>query len=159
MVVSGTAVGAAPTAPAEEGCPPGVPRVLAEAAVLVGGACLLLHLVAVVAQRPRDVALVAVLLAMAAVCAPCLRALWAGPTRRDWAVTGAMYGGMLLTHLCWFGVGSHGGHVHGAGGLSWGELAMWGGLALAGVQTALSAACLLLLASAGRHARPPSVPR
>jgi hypothetical protein len=55
-----------------------------------------------------------------------------------------MYGGMLLTHLCWSGVGSHGGHVHGAGGLSWGELAMWGGLALAGVQTALSAACLLL---------------
>jgi len=144
MTTSGTRLRTVPAAPTVGQRSPASPRLLAEAAILVGAACLLLHLAAAVGGHPRQLVLVAVLLVMAVACASCLRALWAGPSRRDWAVVGAMYGGMLLAHLVWLGLGTHTAHVHAATGLSWSELGMWGGLGLAGVQLGLSAAGLML---------------
>jgi hypothetical protein len=135
MTTPGTAV-RRPSAP---------PRLLTEAAVLVGTACLLLHLVAAVSGHGHTAVLTAVLLGMAAVCAKCLRALWVEPRRRDWQVTGAMYAAMLTAHLWWLGAGPvHVGHAHPAGGPTWGELGMWGGLGLTGVQLCLTAVGLTL---------------
>jgi Na+/proline symporter len=125
-------------------CSPGSPRLLAEAAVLVGAACLLLHLVTAFDHHRQNVVVTVVVLAMAGACAACLPALWAGPTRRDWTVTGAMYAAMLLTHLCWLGFGpAPAVHAHGSE-LTWSELGMWGGLGLAGVQLCLAATGLML---------------
>jgi hypothetical protein len=111
---------------------------LAEAAVLVGAACLLLHLVTALGHHGQDVVLTVVMLGMAVACAPCLSALWA------WTITGAMYAVMLGVHLAWLGFGPDGAvHFHGSGELTWGQLGMWGGLGLAGIQLVLAAVGLM----------------
>jgi hypothetical protein len=118
---------------------------LAEAAVLVGAACLLLHLLTALGHHQQDLLVTVVMLGMAVACAPCLPALWTGPTRRDWTVAGAMYGAMLMAHLCWLGLGpGHVVHSHGSGAVTWGQLGMWGGLVLAGVQLILAVVGLTL---------------
>jgi hypothetical protein len=136
------------------------PRLLAEAAVLVGAACLLLHLVTAFDHHRQNVVVTVVVLAMAGACAACLPALWAGPTRRDWTVTVAMYAAMLLTHLCWLGFGPVPAvHSHGTVELTWGELGMWGGLGLAGVQLCLAAIGLMLPDDAAGMSASTSDPR
>jgi hypothetical protein len=120
-------------------------RLLAEAAVLVGAACIALHLLTAFGPHRQDVVLTAVMVGMSIACAPCLRALWTGPTRRDWQVIGAMYAVMLTVHLCWLAVGpAHAVHSHASGELSWSDLGMWGGLGLAGVQLLLTGVGLIL---------------
>jgi Na+(H+)/acetate symporter ActP len=117
---------------------------LAEAATVIGTVCLVLHVVTAFGHHPRSVVRTVVMLGMAVACARCLPALWAGPTRRDWTVTGAMYGAMLVAHLAWTALGPESvGHAHTSVQLSWIELGMWGGLGLAGVQLCLAAAGLI----------------
>jgi hypothetical protein len=126
-------------------CPPAPPRLLSEAAVLVGAACLLLHLAIAVAGHVQDVVHTGVLLGMAAACVPCLRNLWVRPVRRDWQLTAAMYAAMLTAHLWWLGSGpAHAVHAHAVGELSWSTVGMWAGLGLAGVQLCLTAVGLTL---------------
>ena len=89
-----------------------------------------------------------VLLVMAAGCLPCIRGLWLAPTPRVWAMTGVMYAAMLIAHLVllspWaVAAGMH----HGAGGPTWTDLGMWGGLALAAAQ--LTLVCVVLAARLG----------
>jgi hypothetical protein len=133
---------------------------LPEAAVLVGAACLLLHLVTAFGHHPQDVVRTAVMVGMAVACARCLPALWAGPTRRDWTITGAMYAVMLVAHLAWLGFGpDDAGHSHGSGELTWGQLGMWGGLGLAGVQLVLATVGLTLGRERNRSSASPPAPR
>jgi hypothetical protein len=130
---------------------PGSARRLAEAAVLVGAACIALHLLTAFGAHRQDVVLTAVTAGMAVACAPCLRALRMGPTRRDWQVTGAMYAAMLTAHLGWLVVGPvHAVHSHASGELSWSDLGMWGALGLAGVQLLLTATGLTCLREGNR---------
>jgi hypothetical protein len=130
-------------APDIVGSSPGSRRLLAEVAVVVGAACIALHLLTAFGHHSDDVVLTAVMVVMAAACAPCLRALWAGPTRRTWKVTGGMYAAMATAHLVWPGLQPTAGtHHHEPAGPSWSELGMWVALGLAGVQLALTALAL-----------------
>jgi hypothetical protein len=142
MTTPGVRVTTAPGLGPARWCPTAPPRLLAEAAVLVGAACLLLHLTTALGGHPRDVVHTGVLLGMAAACAPCLRALWVGPVRRDWQLTAAMYAAMLTAHLWWLGSGpAHAAHAR---ELSWSTVGMWGGLGLAAVQLCLTGIGLTL---------------
>jgi hypothetical protein len=150
MTTLGSAVDTTRSARAVVRSPAQPSLLLGEAAVVVGAACLVLHLLMAVGQHSGDVVLTAVVLVMSAACAPCLRALWSGPTRRDWQVTGVMYALMLVAHLCWLRFGPMGAvHSHASGALTWSELGMWAGPGLAGVQLALTA--FALLSPSGRN--------
>lgn len=117
---------------------------LAEAGAAVGTLCVALHVVTAVAPGHGDPAARGVLLAMAAGCLPCIRGLWLAPKPRVWAMTGGMYAAMLVAHLVLLSpwatpTGLH----HGVRGLTWTDLGMWGGLALAAVQLVLASVVLL----------------
>jgi hypothetical protein len=117
---------------------PGIVRpLLAEAGAAVGALCLSLHVVTAVAPGHGDLLARGVLLAMAIGCLPCIRGLWLVPAPRVWAMTGVMYAAMLAAHLVlvspWAAAGLH----HGAGGPTWTDVGMWGGLALAVLQLVL----------------------
>jgi uncharacterized membrane protein YoaK (UPF0700 family) len=138
----------------------------AEAATLVGGACVALHVVTALAAAGDAGWVRALLLVMAAACVPCLRRLRRAPDRRAWAATGGMYAAMLAAHLLvvapwWPGAGMA--HPM-TGQLTWAGLGMWGGMALAAVQVALAAVAAALLtrpapaAEPGRPAVPGAVP-
>jgi hypothetical protein len=80
---------------------------------------------------------------MAALCLPCVRALWRRPVRQAWRVAGLMYGGMLFVHLVLLTAGAGAAHAgHPASGWRWRELGMWGGLLLAAVEVVLAGAVL-----------------
>ncbi len=121
-------------------------RVLGEAAAVLGAGCIALHLVAAASPGHAGRPVAVLLVAMAIACVPCVRGLWRGPTVRTWAMTGGMYAAMLAIHLLLAGPGAAAGadraHLH-PSALTWSELAMWVGLALAGVQIVLATAVLL----------------
>jgi hypothetical protein len=112
---------------------------LGRAAAGTGAGCVALHLAGAGAGGHGAV-LGTVLVAMAAACLPCLRALWRGPGAATWRATGLMYGGMLFVHLLVLsaapGTAGHAGHGTGGGGP---ETVLWAGLLLATVQVALAA--------------------
>ena len=117
--------------------------VLGRGAAAVGTLCVGVHLAAVAAGG-HGVVHGAVLLAMAALCLPCVRTLWRDPGAAAWRAAALVYGGMLVVHLLWLGasVGTsqHAGHL--ASGGTWAGAAMTAGLLLAGVQVALAATVL-----------------
>jgi len=129
---------------------PGIARpLLAEAGAAVGAGCVALHVATSLAPGHGGLLARGVLLAMAAGCLPCVRGLWLGPTPRVWAMTGAMYGVMLLAHLVLLSPSAAtAGLHHRASGPTWTDVGMWGGLALAVVQLALVAVVLIVSATA-----------
>jgi hypothetical protein len=124
---------------------------LAEAGAAIGAVCVGLHVATALAPGHGSLGTRGLLLTMGAACLPCVRGLWLAPTRRVWAMTGAMYAAMLGAHLVvltpWQAV--PGGHVHPTGA-SWTEVGMWGGLALAAVEVLL--AVVVLAGRAGARA-------
>jgi hypothetical protein len=138
---------------------PGIARpLLAEAGAAVGVLCVALHVVTAVTPGHGDLPARAVLLIMAAGCLPCIRRLWLAPSPRVWAMTGGMYAAMLAAHLVLLSpwadaAGMH----HAAGGPTWTDVGMWGGLALAVVQLVLVA--VVLVARLGTIAASGPVPR
>lgn len=124
---------------------PGIARPpLAEAGAAVGALCVALHVVTAVAPGHGGLLARGVLLAMAAGCLPCIRGLWLAPTSRVWAMTGVMYAAMLIAHLVLLSPwAAAAGLHHGASGLTWTDLGMWGGLALAAVQLVLVSVVLM----------------
>jgi hypothetical protein len=119
-------------------------RLAAEAGAVVGAACVALHGVTALTAGEEAAWERGLLLVMAAVCVPCILRLRRTPTRRAWAMTGGMYAAMLAAHLSveapWSPAG---GMSHSmAGRLTWADLGMWGGMALAGIQLALAVAVL-----------------
>ncbi|XVU28620.1 hypothetical protein ACQPZJ_16680 [Actinoplanes sp. CA-054009] len=62
--------------------------------------------------RGGDLALLGIVLAMTALCLPCVFHLWRGPTRAGWGMTAAMTAAMLALHGS---LASLAGHHHGAG--------------------------------------------
>ena len=125
---------------------------LGRGAAAVGALCVVAHLAAVAAGGHAAVH-GAVLLAMAVLCLPCVRALWRNPGAAAWRAAVLMYGGMLVVHLLWLGAArgtsSHAGHT--ASGATWTGAAMTAGLLLAGVQVVLATTVL-----AGRRRSAPS---
>jgi len=133
---------------------------VAEAATVVGAACVVLHVATALAPG-RDAGWVrAVLLVMAAACVPCLRRLRRRPDRRAWVVTGGMYAAMLVAHLAVLSgavTSSAGaGMADMAGSLTWTEVGMWAGLALAAVPVVLAAAVLAAVVVVLPGARQPT---
>jgi hypothetical protein len=128
---------------------PGIVRpLLAEAGAAVGTLCVALHVATSLAPDHAGLVARGVLLVMAAGCLPCIRGLWLAPAPRVWAMTGVMYAAMLIAHLVLLSpwavtAGMH----HAAGGLTWTDLGMWSGLALAAVQ--LTLVCVVLAAGLG----------
>jgi hypothetical protein len=117
---------------------------LGRAAAAIGALCVGVHLATAVAGDHGGAVGRAVLVAMAAACLPCVRALWRRPGAGVWRATGLMYGGMLFVHLLLLsaaqGTPGHAGHMADAG--TWTDVGMWGGLLLAGVQVALAGTVL-----------------
>ena len=120
---------------------------VAEAATVVGAACVVLHVATALAPG-RDAGWVrALLLGMAVACVPCLRRLRRAPDRRAWVATGGMYAAMLGTHLAIVSgsvvsSSAAAGMADMAGALTWAAVGMWAGLALAAVQVVLAGAVL-----------------
>ena len=116
---------------------------LGRVAAATGAVCVALHLAGAVAGGHGGAVVRTVLVAMAAACLPCLRALWRDPGVAAWRATGLMYGGMLFVHLLVLsaapGTAGHAGHGTGGGRL---ETVLWAGLLLAAVQGALAGAVL-----------------
>lgn len=118
----------------------------ARAATLIGVTCVTQHVVTALAGQHEDGWSRALLLTMAAACVPCLRRLHRAPTR------GGVYAVMLAVHLSivapWSrpSVPAHALAAPMAGSMSgpltWTELGMWGGLALAALQVVLVAGVL-----------------
>lgn len=138
---------------------PGIGQpLLAEAGAAVGTVCVALHVATSLAPGHGGLAARGVLLVMAAGCLPCIRGLWLAPSPRVWAMTGVMYAAMLVAHLVllapWaVAAGMH----HVAGGPTWTDVGMWGGLALAAVQ--LTLVSVVLIACAPLRRVPPVVRR
>jgi hypothetical protein len=120
---------------------------VAEAATVVGAACVVLHVATALAPG-RDAGWVrGLLLGMAAACVPCLRRLRRTPDRRAWVATGGMYAAMFGTHLAIVSgavasSSAAAGMADMAGALTWAAVGMWAGLALAAVQVVLAGAVL-----------------
>jgi hypothetical protein len=129
----------------------GAVEVLGKAAAATGALCAGVHVATAVAGGHGGAVEAAAFIAMAAVCLPCVRALWRHPEERVWRATGLMYGGMLFVHLLLLtaaqGTPVHAGQMagagHMAGGWTWTAVGMWGGLLLAGVQVALAGTVLV----------------
>jgi hypothetical protein len=117
---------------------------LGKSAAALGALCIAVHVVTAVAGGHGSAVEAVVLVAMAAACLPCVGALWRHPVVGVWRGTGLMYGGMLFVHLLLLTAAGrssvHAGHR--AGGWTWTETGMWGGLLLAGVQVALAGTVL-----------------
>ena len=127
-------------------------RALAGTAVIVGGLCVVLHLVAAVTPGHGSTLTRGVLFAMAVLCVPCVRALSRGPTSDVWAMTGLMYAGMLGAHLLllegpWSAMSANEMHAEMGSGVGWTQVGMWAGLTLAGVQVVLASAALTIKSS------------
>jgi hypothetical protein len=126
--------------------------VLAGTAVVVGGLCVVLHLLTAVMPGHGGTLVRVVLVVMAMGCLPCVRALSRGPSDRVWAMTGLMYAGMLLAHLLLLAAAGSTMSADqmqadmGDGG-GWMQVGMWGGVALAGVQVVLAVTALTINAS------------
>jgi hypothetical protein len=118
---------------------------LAQAGATVGAVCVALHMLTALAPGHGPVPARALLLGMAAACIPCVRGLWSSPTRGVWATTGAMYSVMLGVHLLVLSPWptTLGMHAHRHTGLTWTELGMWSGLALAAMQLMLVTVALV----------------
>ncbi len=126
--------------------------VLAGTAVVVGGLCVVLHLLTAVMPGHGGTLARVVLVVMATGCLPCVRALWRGPSARVWAMTGLMYAGMLLAHLLLLAaplstMSADQMQADMGGGVGWMQVGMWGGVALAGVQVVLAGTALTINAS------------
>lgn len=124
-------------------------RVLAGTAVIVGGLCVAVHLVAAVTPGHGSALARGVLCAMAVLCVPCVRALSRGPTSDVWAMTGLMYAGMLGAHLLviegpWSAMSANEMQAEMGSRVAWTQLGMWGGLTLAGIQVVLAIAALTI---------------
>ncbi|WP_460682973.1 hypothetical protein [Modestobacter lapidis] len=117
---------------------------LGRAAAATGVLCIAAHVATAAAGGGHGGPVgTALFLAMAVACLPCVRALWRHPTAGVWRFTGLMYGGMLLVHLLLITAAqgsAHAGHL--AGGPTWTELGVWGGLLLAGVEVVLAGTVL-----------------